>query len=76
MRMNLANQFYLHRKNMPQTFKYRFALWWGLVGLFLLNVGRATFKGDPGLVTGMLAGAWEQSRGKGLVDPALEKASK
>ena len=76
MRMNLANQFYLHRKNMPQTFKYRFALWWGLLGLFLLNVGRATFKRDPGLVTGMLVGAWEQSRGRGLVDPALEKAGR
>ncbi len=76
MRMNLANQFYLHRKNMPQTFKYRFALWWGLLGLFLLNVGRATFKGDPGLVTGMIVGAMVQSRGKGLVDPTHEKASK
>ncbi|MGH2698606.1 MAG: glycosyltransferase family 2 protein [Actinomycetota bacterium] len=76
MRMNLANQFYLHRKNMPQTFRYRFALWWGLLGLLVLNVGRATFKADPGLVTGMIVGAWEQGRGSGLVDPALEKASR
>ncbi|MFN2388433.1 MAG: glycosyltransferase family 2 protein [Actinomycetota bacterium] len=74
MRMNLANQFYLHRKNMPQDLKHRAALWWGLLGLFLLNVGRALFKRDPGLVTGMLVGAVEQARGKGLVDPAHEPA--
>ncbi len=74
MRMNLANQFYLHRKNMPQTPKYKLALWWGLLGLFVLNLGRAAGKRDPGLVTGMIVGAWEQSRGKGLVDPALETA--
>lgn len=73
MRMNLANQFYLHRKNMPQDVRHRFALWWGLLGLFLLNVGRATFKRDPGLVTGMIVGAREQAAGKGLVDPASEK---
>jgi glycosyltransferase involved in cell wall biosynthesis len=73
MRMNLANQFYLHRKNMPQDLRHRVALWWGLLGLFLLNVGRATFKRDPGLVTGMIVGAREQAGGKGLVDPASEK---
>jgi GT2 family glycosyltransferase len=72
MRMNLANQFYLHRKNMPQDARHVAALWWGLLGLFVLNVGRASFKRDPGLVTGMIVGAWEQARGKGLVDPATE----
>ena len=70
MRMNLGNQFYLHRKNMPQDFKHKAALWWGMVGLFVLNVGRGLFKRDPGLVTGMIVGAWEQARGKGLIDPA------
>lgn len=75
MRMNLANQFYLHRKNMPQDLRHRAALWWGVFGLFLLNIARAIFKRDPGLVTGMLVGAWEQARGKGLVDPAVEKAA-
>lgn len=70
MRMNLGNQFYLHRKNMPQDALHKAALWWGLLGLFVLNVGRGMFKRDPGLVTGMVAGAWEQARGKGLVDPA------
>jgi GT2 family glycosyltransferase len=73
MRMNLANQFYLHRKNMPQDFKHKAALWWGLLGLFILNIGRGLFKRDPGLVTGMVVGVWEQSRGKGLVDPATEE---
>lgn len=73
MRMNLANQFYLHRKNMPQDFRHKLALWWGLLGLFILNIGRAAFKRDPGLVTGMVVGAFEQARGKGLVDPALER---
>ena len=75
MRMNLGNQFYLHKKNMPQDLKHKAALWWGLLGLLVLNIGRAAFKRDPGLVTGMIAGALEQGRGKGLVDPALERAT-
>lgn len=73
MRMNLGNQFYLHRKNMPQDLHHKAALWWGLVGLFILNIGRAVFKNDPGLVTGMIVGMFEQARGKGLVDPVTER---
>lgn len=72
LRMNLANQFYLHRKLMPQDRRHRFALWWALIGIFTLNVGRALRGLDPGLVTGMVTGALEQARGKGLVDPAAE----
>ncbi|MEA2447317.1 MAG: hypothetical protein QOK47_954 [Actinomycetota bacterium] len=71
-RMNLANQFYLHRKLMPQTIANKAALWWALTGLFILNIGKAVQTSDWGLVTGMVAGAFEQSRGKGLVDPAME----
>jgi GT2 family glycosyltransferase len=71
-RMNLANQFYLHRKLMPQDARHKAALWWALLGLFILNAAKALQTRDPGLATGMIAGAWEQSRGKGLVDPALE----
>jgi glycosyltransferase involved in cell wall biosynthesis len=72
-RMNLANQFYLHRKLMPQTFLNKAALWWALTGLFVLNLGKAVQTRDSGLVTGMVTGAWEQARGKGLVDPATER---
>jgi glycosyltransferase involved in cell wall biosynthesis len=71
-RMNLANQFYLHRKLMPQTKLNKAALWWALLGLFILNLGKAVQTRDRGLVTGMVAGAWEQARGRGLVDPATE----
>jgi GT2 family glycosyltransferase len=74
-RMNMANQFYLHRKLMPQDTKHRFALWWALLGLFILNVGKALQTKDPGLVTGMIKGSLEQARGKGLIDPASEKAA-
>jgi len=72
-RMNLANQFYLHRKLMPQTPRNRAALWWALVGLFIINVGKAAQTRDPGLFTGLVVGAFEQSRGRGLVDPAVER---
>jgi GT2 family glycosyltransferase len=72
-RMNLANQFYLHRKNMPQTPKYKAALWWALVGTFVLNVGKVFQTRDPGYVTGLVVGAWEQARGRGLVDPGVER---
>ena len=72
-RMNLANQFYLHRKLMPQTFLHKAALWWALTGLFILNLGKVVQTRDGGLVTGLVAGAFEQARGRGLVDPQHEK---
>jgi GT2 family glycosyltransferase len=72
-RMNLANQFYLHRKLMPQTLRYKAALWWALLGLFIINVGKAAQTRDPGLFTGLLSGAYEQALGRGLVDPALDR---
>jgi len=68
-RMNMANQFYLHRKLMPQNVFHKAALWWALLGLFILNVGKAVQTKDRGLVTGLVAGAFEQARGKGLIDP-------
>ena len=72
-RMALANQFYLHRKNMPQTLRYKAALWWALVGTLPLNVGKMLQTRDPGYVTGFVVGAWEQARGRGLVDPTAER---
>jgi GT2 family glycosyltransferase len=75
-RMSMANHLYLHRKNMPQTLKYKAALWWGLSGTFLLLVGKAIQTRDRGHVTGMLVGAWEQLRGRGLIDPGLEREQK
>jgi GT2 family glycosyltransferase len=71
-RMALANQFYLHRKNMPQTLRYRAALWWALLGTVPLNVGKVVQTRDPGYFTGFLVGAWEQARGQGLVAPVPE----
>ncbi|MDQ3986006.1 MAG: glycosyltransferase [Actinomycetota bacterium] len=71
-RMNLSNQFYLHRKNMPQTFRYKFGLWWALLGLFTHNLGKAFQQRDSGWITGLVAGAWEQARGRGLIDPQKE----
>lgn len=73
LRMNLANQFYLHRKLMPQTLRYKAALYWALLGVFTINIGKALRDRDPGLVTGMIVGVWEQATGKGLVDPATER---
>jgi GT2 family glycosyltransferase len=73
-RMNLANQLYLHRKNMPQTLKYKAALWWALTGTFLLMVGKSVQTRDSGYATGMIVGAWEQARGCGLIDPGAEQA--
>lgn len=77
-RMALANQFYLHRKNMPQTIRYKAALWWALLGTLPLNVGKVVQTRDPGYLTGFVVGAWEQARGRGLIDPAAdaERAAK
>jgi GT2 family glycosyltransferase len=71
-RMKLANHFYLFRKNMPQDLRHNAALWWGLVGLFIHNCCKAVVRRDPGLATGIAVGAWEQARGRGLIDPATE----
>ena len=75
-RMNLANQFYLHRKLMLQDLRHKAALWWALLGLFILNAGKAVQTRDAGLMTGMVAGAWEQARGRGLVDLAAEASGR
>jgi GT2 family glycosyltransferase len=71
-RMALANQFYLHRKNMPQDARHKAALWWALVGTLPLNVGKVVQTRDLGFLTGFLVGAWEQARGRGIIDPAAE----
>ena len=67
-RMMLGNQFYLHRKNMPQTLRYKAALWWALLGMLVLNFGKAARTRDAGWLSGLLVGAWEQARGRGLGD--------
>jgi hypothetical protein len=74
--MSLANQFYLHRKHMPQTLGYKAGLWWALVGMLVLNVGKAIHTRDSGHLTGLVVGAWEQARGRGLIDPAAERERK
>lgn len=72
-RMHLANQVYLHRKNMPQTLRYKAALWWALVGMLLLHLVRVLRTRDFGRVAGLAVGIWEQARGRGLIDPRAEK---
>ena len=72
-RMSLANQFYLHRKHMPQTLGYKAGLWWALVGMLVLNVGKAIHNRDSGYLTGLVVGAWEQGRGRGLIDPTAAR---
>jgi GT2 family glycosyltransferase len=75
-RMHLANQFYLHRKNMPQTLRYKAALWWAVVGLLLLHVVRVLRTREFGRVAGLAVGVWEQARGRGLIDPVAEREQK
>ena len=65
-RMHVANQFYLHRKNMPQTLKYKAALWWGITGLILLHTVKATRTRELGRVRGLAAGVWDHARGRRL----------
>ena len=60
--MSMENQFYLHRKNMPQTLRYRAALWWALVGFSLLNLGKSIVQRDPGFFTGVISGIRKETR--------------
>jgi GT2 family glycosyltransferase len=66
MRLALRNHLYLHRKNMPQDFRHRAALLWGLLGLSPLLMARAIIEGEPGLVTGFIAGIWDWAMGRRL----------
>jgi len=75
-RMHVANQFYLHRKNMPQTIKYRAGLWWALIGMLLLHLVKVLRTRDAGRVAGLAVGTWEQARRRGLVDPVAERERK
>jgi GT2 family glycosyltransferase len=72
VRVSLANQIYLHRKNMPQDLAHQTALWWGLFGELLGFTARAIIERDVGLVTGFITGAWDQLRGRGLLDPETQ----
>jgi GT2 family glycosyltransferase len=72
-RMHVANQFYLHRKNMPQTFRHKASLWWALTGMLLLHLVKVVQTRDAGRVAGLAVGAWEQVRGRGLIDPVAER---
>jgi GT2 family glycosyltransferase len=72
-RMHVANQFYLHRKNMPQTFKHKASLWWALTGMLILHLVKVVQTRDAGRVAGLAVGTWEQVRGRGLIDPVAER---
>jgi hypothetical protein len=58
---------------MPQTLLNRAALWWALAGTFVLNTGKVVQTKDTGWVTGLVVGAWEQARGRGLIDPDADR---
>jgi GT2 family glycosyltransferase len=55
-RMLVVNHAYLHRKLMPQTFGSRMALWWAILGVFILGIGKAVKDKDVGWMTGPVAG--------------------
>lgn len=60
--MSVENQFYLHRKNMPQTARHRVALWWAMVGFLLLQAGKAVRHRNLGYVTGVVTGLAREAR--------------
>ena len=72
-RMHVGNQFYLHRKNMPQDLRFKAALWWALTGLLVLAMGRAIQRRDTRYITGLVAGVWDELRGRGLGDRPSER---
>jgi GT2 family glycosyltransferase len=72
-RMHVGNQFYLHRKNMPQELRYKAALWWALIGLLVLAVARTVQRRDARYVTGLVGGVWDEVRGRGLARAPTEE---
>ena len=56
-RLMIMNHHYLFKRNLPQDFKHKFAFWWSVVGLVILEtitgVMNRNSSGVRGLVSGM-----------------------
>ncbi len=61
-RMKVANQFYLHRKLMPQNRLSRAALWWSMLGMLLIELPAAIKTGNLGSAGGVIAGIRDERR--------------
>jgi GT2 family glycosyltransferase len=56
MKTVIENHHYLFKKNFPQDFKHKFAFWWSVAGLFILEGFKVVVSGDGSGVRGLARG--------------------
>jgi glycosyltransferase involved in cell wall biosynthesis len=59
MKKTMENHYYLFRKNLPQDLKHKFAFWWSVVGLFVMEGITMVVRGDSSGVRGLVSGMRE-----------------
>ena len=66
MKRIVENNYYLFKKNLPQDFKHKFAFWWSVIGLFVMEGITTVVRGDSsgvrGLASGFISAINEKSR--------------
>lgn len=53
-KMRMENHYYLFKKDLPQTLKYKFAFWWSVIGLFVIAVVGINKEVLKGLMNGLI----------------------
>lgn len=53
-KMRMENHYYLFKKNLPQTRKYKFAFWWSVIGLFVMAMIGRNKEVLKGLMNGLI----------------------
>jgi len=59
-KMRMENHYYLFKKSLPQTLKYKFAFWWSVIGLFVIAVVGI----NKGVLKGLMDGLINIKRNK------------
>lgn len=59
MKNRIRNHFYLFKKNLPQTPRYKLAFYWSVVGTFIMEAMLAILKRDGSGVRGLTSGMVE-----------------
>lgn len=54
MKMVIENHYYLFKKNFPQDFMHKFAFWWSVIGLFVMEATGRNKEGLRGLINGII----------------------
>jgi GT2 family glycosyltransferase len=54
-KMTIQTRYYLFKKNLPQTFKYKIGAYWAVIGMFLEEVVAMDIESLRGLIAGLVS---------------------